>query len=1072
MLTPRLPFSSPAQVDVSENVPSFSLVGRNSHPVATVYLDEAFWQACNKLNSDLQAAQGDRQRFKAQEDFLQSVAVVSTHWMPFDPGAFTPEGGEADAEVVAVGTELVRALDTDVAVFPPKGLSAVTSLSVPEADLQKAIQTKLGVVTPKLEQAQATVKQQSEKARELQESQGTGIEAMEREVRAMKETIEKDLAAAEPALVKASAALDSLTVKDLGELKSLKKPPGGVDDVTAAVICLLQTKDAPFKKIDTSWKMAQQMMSPPPKFLEVMRGFKEKIDDGFVPKSNFRNIQDLLKLEHFDPEVMRSKSNAAACLADFVININVYNTISEDVEPKREMALRATNQLEQATNARRVAVATLAKAKEDVEAMTEQVKRLTVTDQKNLAVALLFRRCLVCRADAIVKFAHPYVAPIGVQISLTPEERRERLATAKKREAEVQQIKDKLAAEAMELAREKDAVERDLEAAKPMLAEAENALKALTANLAQIGQLRSLKSPPNLAKRVLDACLILCMKDVVPTKAVSVSLGRGDELLLESSWKSSTAMMSEKTFLNGLLRRLPAGKLSDYAKQMVNEETLELLYPYLSAVDFTSNDARRVATAAAGLVTWVRAEVSYVDVAKVQKPKVEQLRAAQATQKRATVALEKAQAELARLKQMRARWEAVAPSSSGYASLEYGRDEHPCYELDDCRSCVHRLRFDNSASAAAVLVELFEVERRPPGEASGADRAAELQNELNELKAEHGEYTGANLRGNEHEHRDLAVKEEIANKELEPLKKVVQGQLPLTHARFLTGVETRPTTAFQAGAVIHYEVRVRVPGPTPVYVSPVAENVELKPQTKVLFLQDDQLVDGRVQRCVHKRRFELQLLDKDGAVPSSGGGDKASSTKEMDLNGMNYCEQRFGSAREFEAARLEHCQQLASSLELVEDAITGKKLKIREQLLYIDLNMTSSAKTKAAPAGSAKAARANWDDLGQAKDIAHRMLASTARSRHLIDPPPILSAPTPVEPPHNASLPPSASHPAFPPLPPLSTSWSQSARVRALARRGAHCSLRTSSPRCPTATTPRPSLAPSSRFRCSCLCSA
>lgn len=103
--------------------------------------------------------------------------------------------------------------------------------------------------------------------------------------------IELKLAAAEPALVKASAALDSLNVKDLGELKSLKKPPAGVDDVTAACLCLLQTKDMPFKKVDTSWKAAQAMMSPPPKFLETMLGFKQKIDDGLIPKSNFPNIQ-------------------------------------------------------------------------------------------------------------------------------------------------------------------------------------------------------------------------------------------------------------------------------------------------------------------------------------------------------------------------------------------------------------------------------------------------------------------------------------------------------------------------------------------------------------------------------------------------------------------------------------------------------------------------------------------------------------------------------------------------------------------------------------------------------------
>ena len=167
----------------------------------------------------------------------------------------------------------------------------------------------------------------------------------EAEVNRMKESIEKDLAAAEPALAAAAEALDGLNKKDLGELKSLGKPPPGVDDVTAACICLLQTKDMPFKKVDTSWKAASAMMSPPPKFLETMLGFKQRIDDGLVPKSNFPNIQDLLKLEHFDVEIQRKKSQAAAGLTDFIININIYNDINDNVEPMRLAAENATNEL-------------------------------------------------------------------------------------------------------------------------------------------------------------------------------------------------------------------------------------------------------------------------------------------------------------------------------------------------------------------------------------------------------------------------------------------------------------------------------------------------------------------------------------------------------------------------------------------------------------------------------------------------------------------------------------------------------------------------------------------------------
>ena len=66
----------------------------------------------------------------------------------------------------------------------------------------------------------------------------------------MKASIEADLAAAEPALVAAAAALDSLRKPDLTELKSMSKPPAGVDDVTAACIYLLH--DGSKGKIDVS----------------------------------------------------------------------------------------------------------------------------------------------------------------------------------------------------------------------------------------------------------------------------------------------------------------------------------------------------------------------------------------------------------------------------------------------------------------------------------------------------------------------------------------------------------------------------------------------------------------------------------------------------------------------------------------------------------------------------------------------------------------------------------------------------------------------------------------------------
>ena len=69
-------------------------------------------------------------------------------------------------------------------------------------------------------------------------------------------------------------------------------------------------------------------------------------------------------------------------------------------------------------------------------------------------------------------------------------------AKAEKKKAEVQQVKDTLAGEAEVIGAQKDAVEKDLEAAKPMLEEADNAVKQITPK--DIGLLKAFKSPPTM----------------------------------------------------------------------------------------------------------------------------------------------------------------------------------------------------------------------------------------------------------------------------------------------------------------------------------------------------------------------------------------------------------------------------------------------------------------------------------------------------------------------------------------------------------------------------------------------
>ena len=111
-----------------------------------------------------------------------------------------------------------------------------------EVEAKKA---EVEAMIPKLEEEKAKAGEEAAKANVI----ASAATKKEAEVIAMKADIETKLAAAEPALVAAEAALDSLNVKDLGELKSLKQPPAGVDLVTAACLCITNSKDQPFKKV-------------------------------------------------------------------------------------------------------------------------------------------------------------------------------------------------------------------------------------------------------------------------------------------------------------------------------------------------------------------------------------------------------------------------------------------------------------------------------------------------------------------------------------------------------------------------------------------------------------------------------------------------------------------------------------------------------------------------------------------------------------------------------------------------------------------------------------------------------
>uniref|UniRef100_A0A3B5KZ59 Dynein, axonemal, heavy chain 9 n=1 Tax=Xiphophorus couchianus TaxID=32473 RepID=A0A3B5KZ59_9TELE len=150
---------------------------------------------------------------------------------------------------------------------------------------------------------------------------------------------EEDLAKAEPALQAAQDALNTLNKNNLTELKSFGSPVAAVTNVTAAVMVLM----APGGKVpkDRSWKAAKVMMAKVDSFLDSLINFNKEN----IPEACLKAIRPYLQNPEFQPDLVASKSYAAAGLCSWVLNIVKFYEVYCEVEPKRQALRKANTEL-------------------------------------------------------------------------------------------------------------------------------------------------------------------------------------------------------------------------------------------------------------------------------------------------------------------------------------------------------------------------------------------------------------------------------------------------------------------------------------------------------------------------------------------------------------------------------------------------------------------------------------------------------------------------------------------------------------------------------------------------------
>ncbi|KAH0629591.1 hypothetical protein JD844_011790, partial [Phrynosoma platyrhinos] len=288
------------------------------------------------------------------------------------------KGKELTAKMDRLENGLQKLRSTSSQVDDLKGKLAAQEVELQQKNeaADKLIQV-VGIETEKVSNEKAIADDEEQKVAQITQ-----------EVQQKQRDCEEDLAKAEPALAAAQDALNTLNKNNLTELKSFGSPPSAVSNVTAAVMVLM----APGGKVpkDRSWKAAKVAMAKVDGFLDSLINFnKENIHENCL-----RALQPYLQDAQFKPELVTSKSYAAAGLCSWVINIVRFHEVYCDVEPKRQALSKANAELSAAQEK-------LASIKAKIAHLNENLARLTAKFEKATAEKLKCQKEAEATANTI-----------------------------------------------------------------------------------------------------------------------------------------------------------------------------------------------------------------------------------------------------------------------------------------------------------------------------------------------------------------------------------------------------------------------------------------------------------------------------------------------------------------------------------------------------------------------------------------------------------------------------------------------------------------------------------------------
>eukprot|EP00003_Mantamonas_plastica_P000096 TRINITY_DN1008_c0_g2_i7.p1 TRINITY_DN1008_c0_g2~~TRINITY_DN1008_c0_g2_i7.p1 ORF type:complete len:3819 (+),score=1555.84 TRINITY_DN1008_c0_g2_i7:2346-13802(+) len=273
------------------------------------------------------------------------------------------------------------------------------------------------------------------------------------------------------------------------------------------------------------------------------------------------------------------------------------------------------------------------------------------------------------------------------QLSVAQAEVQERLkeitkqtASATTAKQEVERDRDLLMEQAAKIDADKQEAEKSLASAKPALDRANEKLSKIKES--EISPLRNMASPPVFLQRLLDAVMILYQ-----APGLQKTVWEDGKDFIEPSKKAGKSMLSQSDFLK---------QLKGFKKEAINDETIELLQPYLRAESWTEKNANKASQAIGGvLYLWIDTMVLYQHVAKKVAPLTTAVEIAQRKLSHAMAKLHLAEEELAdkqaHLDKIQAKYDQAV-----------GRQRHFQDKADETR---------NNMNSATALIEGLGGER-------------------------------------------------------------------------------------------------------------------------------------------------------------------------------------------------------------------------------------------------------------------------------------------------------------------------------------------------------------------------